>query len=549
MHRSAPEHLAQSVRSVIGQTSPYWELWLCDPGTGGPSPADRPTGGADHVADTDSRIRVVSALDGGAPDALNRALASATGQFVVLLDAGDVLEPTALAEFAGNLAAEGDVDVLYADEDRFVDLAYPVQPHFKPDWDPDLLLSVPYLGHPVAIRTQLLRAIGGYRPEFEGGHEYDVMLRATERARRVGHLPQVLYHRRIVEDGPRRSAEDRESEDRTGRRVLESALERRGVEGRVEAGPFRGAHHVRRSVTGAPTVSVIIPFRDQAALTVACLDSLGRAPGHAIEEIVLIDNGSIEPETQALRRRIDGPGPVRVLDYPAPFNWAAINNLAAGTCHTDMLLFMNNDIEATSPDWLSALVELAQRPEVGGVAPRLVYPDGKVQHAGVVLGLGGIAMHLFSGLPSGRTGYFGWDRLVRRYSALTGACLLVRRRVFEEVGGFDEALPVAFNDIDLCIRLGRAGYRLLYTPHAELTHYESVSRGRSGFTADFATFLSLWWDHLRRDDPAYNPNLGRFAPWCPVRMPGEDERWLTEVGSVLPTRGGMENATRGHVPT
>ncbi len=162
-----------------------------------------------------------------------------------------------------------------------------------------------------------------------------------------------------------------------------------------------------------------------------------------------------------------------------------------------------------------------------------MYPDGYVQHAGVVLGLGGIAMHLFSRLPPGRVGYFGWDRVVRGYSALTGACLLVRRQVFDEVGGFDEDLPVAFNDVDFCLRLGQAGYRLLYTPHAELTHYESVSRGHSGFNTDFGTFVSRWWDVLRRDDPAYNPNLGRFAPWCPLRMEGEDERWLAEVGAAV----------------
>ena len=195
---------------------------------------------------------------------------------------------------------------------------------------------------------------------------------------------------------------------------------------------------------------------------------------------------------------------------------------------------MNNDIEAASSGWLSSLVELAQRPEVGAAAPRLVYPDGKVQHAGVVLGLGGIAMHLFAGLPVGRSSYFGWDRLVRGYSALTGACLLVRHRVFEEAGGFDEGLPVAFNDVDFCLRLRQAGYRLLYTPHAELIHYESVSRGRSGFTHDFATFLARWWEVLNVDDPAYNPNLGRFAPWCPVRMSGENERWLEEVGARVP---------------
>ncbi len=461
-------------------------------------------------------------------------LAKVTGEFVVRLDEGDVLEPNALKAMATLLVAQGDVDVLYSDEDRFSDIEHPVQPYFKPDWDPDLLLSTAYMGHALVIRTALLRDIGGYRSDYDGSHDYDVMLRATEQARQVAHLPQVLYHRRIGENSDAEQFGDSGAADEAGRRAVESALARRGIDGVVERGPFRGAYHPRRKVTGTPTVSIIIPFRDQAALTVACLTSLEVAPGHPINETILVDNGSTEPETRALRARLDSRRRTRVLDYPGPFNWAAINNVAAATCRTDMVLFMNNDIEASSDRWLASLVELAQRSEVGAVAPRLLYPDGKVQHAGVVLGLGGIAMHLFAGLPTEQRSYFGWDRVVRGYSALTGACLLIRREVFEQMGGFNESLPVAFNDIDFCIRLGLAGYRLLYTPHAELVHYESVSRGRSGFTTDFATFLTRWWDHLRKDDPAYNPNLGRFAPWCPIRMPGEDERWLAEVGSMVP---------------
>jgi GT2 family glycosyltransferase len=200
-----------------------------------------------------------------------------------------------------------------------------------------------------------------------------------------------------------------------------------------------------------------------------------------------------------------------------------------------MLLFMNNDIEATSPGWLHAMVELGQRPDVGAVGARLVYPDGKLQHAGVVLAVGGIAAHILNGMPGNRQGYFGMDRLVRSYSAVTAACMLVRRQVFEDAGGFDESFPVAFNDIDFCIRLGQAGYRLLYTPHAELTHYESVSRGLSGYSADFGEFLTRWWGLLQHEDPFYNPNLSRWSSWCSFREPGEDERWFSTIGALVPT--------------
>jgi GT2 family glycosyltransferase len=359
------------------------------------------------------------------------------------------------------------------------------------------------------------------------------MLRATEVARRVVHIPKVLYHWRVVAGSAAGDTEAKPWAHLASRRALEDAVSRRGIDGVVEAGPFPGAYHVRRKVHGSPTVSVIIPFRDQAALTVACLGSLDQDPGYGITEVVLIDNGSTEPETRAMRRQMERRPATRVLDYPGPFNWAAINNFAAATCQTDMLLFLNNDIEATSPGWLHALVEVGQRPEIGAVGARLVYPDGKLQHAGVVLGMGGVASHIFIGMPKGTRGYFSWDRVVRGYSAVTAACMLVRRRVFEELGGFDEAFAVAFNDVDFCIRLGQAGFRLVYTPHAELTHYESVSRGLSGFARDYRAFLPRWMDLLRRGDPCYNPNLGRLQPWCPLRPPGEDEEWLSLVTGLI----------------
>jgi GT2 family glycosyltransferase len=291
----------------------------------------------------------------------------------------------------------------------------------------------------------------------------------------------------------------------------------------VEDGPFPGSYHVRRRLRDRPTVSVIIPFRDQAAMTARCLESLETEPGHEDLDVVLVDNGSVEPETHALRRRFGDQ--VRVLEHPGAFNWSVINNLAARNCRSDLLLFMNNDIEARRPGWLGALAELAQRSDVGAVGARLLFPDGVVQHAGVVLGQHGIAGHVFMGLPPGGIGYFGWDRVVRPYSAVTGACLMTRRSVFEELGGFDEELQVAFNDIDYCVRLVDAGMQVLYTPHAELVHHESVSRGMSGFFHDYRYFLRKWGRDRLRDDPYYNPNLSLFAQWCPLRAPGEEERW------------------------
>jgi len=522
-------YFLECVRSVLAQTYRSWELLLCDDGSDDAEVAEAMR----TFAADDPRIKALALeQNGGISRATNRALDEASGQFVVLLDHDDLLDPEALAELASVAMTVDDVDVIYTDEDKYDELDRPFQPHFKPDWSPDLLLAFPYLGHLTAIRREVLHRIGGFRPEFDGSQDFDVMLRSTEEARSVVHIPRVLYHWRVVAGSAAGDPDAKPWAYDASRRVVEDALVRRGIEGEVDGGPFQGAYHVRREVIGSPTVSVIIPFRDQAALTVACLDSLEVAPGYDIAEVVLIDNGSTDPETAALRRRLETRPRTRMLEYPGPFNWPAINNMAAATCDSDMLLFLNNDITASSDGWLHALVELAQRPEVGAVGARLVYPDGKLQHAGVVLGLGGVAGHLFAGMPVGDMGYFGYDQVVREYSAVTAACLLVRRQVFEEVGGYHEIFAVGFNDVDFCIRLGQAGYRVLYTPHAELVHYESVSRGLSGFQGDYEEFLARWTELLRAGDPYYNPNLGRLDPWCPLRPPDEDDTWLKLVGGL-----------------
>ncbi|MHB8682120.1 MAG: glycosyltransferase family 2 protein [Acidimicrobiales bacterium] len=507
------------IESVQAQRYEDWELCLCDDASG-----DAALGDVLHQLDADRRCRVtVLEENGGISRATNAALDRATGEFVALLDHDDTLTPDALAHVAAAVERWPDADVLYSDDDKIDAAGVPYQPHFKPDWAPDLLLSYPYMGHLLVVRRSLLEEIGGFRSEVDGSQDYDVMLRATERARRVVHIPHVLYHWRAVTGSAAGDAEAKPWAHRSSRRALEDAVRRRGIDGDVEDGPFPGAYHLRRRVPGTPSVSVIVPFRDQAAMTMACLRSLEQEEDHERLDVVLVDNGSVEPETRAVLERIEGP--VRVLEHDGPFNWSVINNLAAASCTSDYLLFMNNDIEARRPGWLGAMVELAQRPDVGAVGARLVYDDGVVQHAGVVLGQHGIAGHVFMGLPAGGIGYFGWDRLVRPYSAVTGACLMTRRSLFEEMGGFDEELEVAFNDIDFCLRVVDRGLHVLYTPHAELVHHESISRGMSGFFHDYRYFLAKWDRSRIHDDPCYNPNLSLFAQWCPLRGAGEEDRW------------------------
>lgn len=531
VYRPSLWYFRECVQSVIDQSYQNWELCLCDDGSGDPALTEL----MGEFVRTDPRIKTVALeRNGGISRASNEAMSLAAGEFIVLLDHDDMLEPSALSEVASVILIEGDADVIYSDEDKLDSSDRLFQPHFKPDWDPDLLLGYPYLGHLLAIRHDVVRFVGGFRPEFDGSQDYDLMLRSTELARGVIHIPKVLYHWRVVDGSAAGDPNAKPWAHLASRRALEDAVVRRGIHGVVESGPFPGAYSLRRVVEDAPSVGVIIPFRDQAALTLNCLAALERAPGFGISEVILVDNGSHEPETRAMRQELEERPATSILDYPGVFNWAAINNFAAANSTSDMLLFMNNDIEATSEGWLHAMVEIGQRPEVGAVGARLVYPDGKLQHAGVVLGMGGVAGHVFIGMPPGERGYFAWDQLVRGYSAVTAACMLVRRSVFEELDGFNEDLAVGFNDVDFCIRMGQKGYRVVYTPHAELTHHESVSRGLSGYYSDYEEFLELWSGLLAKDDPSYNRNLSRLNPWCPLRSLDENERWLKMVDNLVP---------------
>ncbi len=524
------------IASVMSQRYRNWELCVCDDASGDSELLAL----IDEIASSDSRIKVARReTNGGISRATNDAIALATGEFVAFLDHDDLLHPHALSSIVSAIEPVPEADIVYTDEDtmqtelRAADVVVRrFRPYFKPGWAPDLLLTYPYLGHLLVVRRALVEQIGGLRPEFDGSQDYDLMLRAAERAREVVHVPKVLYHWRAVEGSAADDPTAKPWAHKASRRVLENALERRAIDAVVEDGPIQGWYHVRRRILGNPSIQIIIPFRDQASMTAKCVESLRESPGYENFEVTLVDNGSTEPETRALLSKLERDG-LHVLEHPGPFNWAAINNHAASHSRSDLILFMNNDVEAGSDGWLSSLVEHAQRPEVGAVGARLVFPDGIVQHAGVVLGLGLIAGHLFAGMHPGAVGYLAWDRVVRPYSAVTAACMMSRRAAFESIGGFDENLEVAYNDVDYCMRLTDAGYTVLYTPHAQLIHDESASRGISGFVHDICYFLSKWDRGRLSDDPLYNPNLGLFGTWCRLRDPGEMRIWQKEVDSLM----------------
>jgi GT2 family glycosyltransferase len=448
----------------------------------------------------------VQESDGPSADALNRAVARGRGELVVFIDAGDRAAPDALFSMAETGAR--DAGLLYSDEDLVRD-GVAERALFKPGWSPDALLSDDYVGGLAAIRRELFETAGGFR-EVGGAERHDLLLRLSNRLRRVEHVPRILLHR-IAE----------RSEPEEGRR--------RAIREHVETtyGPrYRVAAHGDPAVLYQPEVparvSVVIPTRDRADLLRACIDSLQRQPCSARCELIVVDNGSVESATReylaALSRREDA----RVLSYPGPFNWSAVNNFAARSATGEYLLFLNNDVEALAPGWLDALLAFASRPEIGIVGGLLLYPDGTVQHAGVVLGLTGFAGHVFAGRRPDEMTPLGRADRIRDCTAVTGACMLMRRELFDLLGGFDERFVLCGSDVEICLRARARGLRNVMTPHARLLHHESKTRGVEIPRSDFQRSFVAYEPYLRSGDPYYNPNLSLKDPGVALRAGPED---------------------------
>ena len=530
---NTPERwLRRAIDSVREQTYPRWELCIAD---------DAST--ARHVgpllatyAALDPRIKIIRRpVNGHISTASNSALELATGDFTALLDHDDELAPHALAEVVRTLSSLPGTRLLYTDEDKIDRRGRRIFPYFKPDWNPDLLLSQNYFGHFVVYRTELLRELNGFRTGYEGAQDWDLSLRAIGQMPddAITHLPQVLYHWRAIPGSTALKQSQKSYARDAARRVLADHLARTGVD--AEVLPVRGGHwQVRRRLPARPPrVSLIIPTRNRVALLRTCVESILKTTTYPDFEILIIDNGSDDPATLTYLKRLTTRG-VKILRDEGPFNYSALNNRAVAHATGEVLGFLNNDLEVITPGWLEEMVAHAIRPEVGAVGAMLYFPDDRVQHAGVVLGLGrskstgGVAGHAFKYFPRGHTGMCNRLRVTQNYSAVTAACLLVRKAVFHEVGGFDEVhLAVAFNDVDFCLRLRVAGYRHVWTPFAKFYHYESASRGADDTPAKKAVYnqecayMREKWGSLLDSDPNYNPNLTLadedFSPALPPR--------------------------------
>lgn len=506
------EFLRQMIESLIFQTYSNWELCIVN---ASPDNEEMQKVLAEYSAG-DSRVRFCNLKENlGIAENTNRAFAMTKGEFVGLLDHDDLLAPNALYEIVKILQDHPQADALYTDEDKVTtELDEHFQPHLKPDFNLDLLRSNNYICHFFVVRKSIVEKAGGFRKEFDGAQDYDFIFRCTENAGEVLHVPEILYHWRTHKASTADNPASKMYAFEAGKRAIEAHLERTGTKGEVSHTQDLGFYRVKYPVQGKPLVSVIIPNKDEKETLQTCLEMLEKNTGYQNFEIIIVENNSTTDEIFRYYKELSGNRKIHLLRWGKEFNYSAINNFAVAHAKGEYLLFLNNDVKSINPDWLEEMLGVCQRPEVGGVGAKLIYPDNTIQHAGCVIGMGGIAGHMFVDMPADRTGYLHKASLLQDMSAVTAACLLMKKEVFEQAGGFTEELAVAFNDVDLCLKVRKNGYLIVYDPYAKLYHMESKTRGAEDskekvrrFQTEIEYMRCHWIDILKNGDPCYNKNL------------------------------------------
>lgn len=513
LYKTKEEYLKQLVDSVKAQTYTNWELCLSD-GSGKNSPiADL----LEKITKEDCRIKVIRHEESlKIAENTNAAISIAEGDFIAFADHDDVLCAHALYECVQALNEHPETEVLYSDEDKMSIKGNKFfMPHFKPDFNLDLLCTVNYICHLFVVTKELLGKVGLLRPEFDGAQDYDFIFRCVEATDHIYHIPKILYHWRSHEDSTAENPESKMYAFDAGQRAIEAHFQRIGVKAEVYKGEYLGLYRTRYIRDYDPLISIIIPNKDHIDDLERCISSIEQKSTYANYEYIIVENNSTEEKTFAYYKELEKRNPkVRVVYWDGVFNYSEINNFGISYAKGEYLLLLNNDTEIINADWMEELLGYCMRPDVGIVGARLYYEDDTVQHAGVVLGFGGIAGHCFVQQPRGNTGYCHRIICAQNYSAVTAACMMVKKEAFDKVGGLSPDLAVAFNDIDFCLKVRDAGYLVVYNPYVELYHYESKSRGledtpekRERFAKEIATLESHWPEIFAKPDPYYNPNL------------------------------------------
>ncbi len=513
LYRTPENYLRAMVRSVQRQTYENWELCLSD-GSGANSPLENILKDLERE---DTRIKIVhNKLPLKISDNTNAAIGIAEGDFLVFMDHDDELAANALFECVKAICENTGLDILYSDEDKMsMDGNKFFQPHMKSDFNIDLLCTVNYICHLFVVKHNLLQKVGILRPEFDGAQDYDFILRCVEKTKNIFHIPKVLYHWRSHEESTAENPESKLYAFEAGQRAVQAHYDRLGIPATVIKGEYLGLYRTKYLWEEAPLISIMIPNKDHIDDLERCINSIEERSSYHNYEYIIIENNSEKEETFQFYEKLQEKSPkFHVVYWAGEFNYSSINNFGAQHANGEYLLLLNNDTEIINEDCLEELLGYCMRSDVGAVGARLYYEDNTIQHAGVVIGFGGIAGHCFVQQPRGYTGYCHRIICAQDYSAVTAACMMVKRKAFEEVGGLSSDLAVAFNDIDFCLKLGRAGYLIVYNPYAELYHYESKSRGledtsekKARFNKEITTFEKHWPEILRKGDPYYSPNL------------------------------------------
>ena len=508
-----PRLLKECVDSVLNQTYDNFELCLVDDAS---TNKDTKKALAEYQQ-LDKRIRVkYRNKNGHISEATNDALKMAKGEFISLLDNDDVLDKNALYWVVDALNNNDKLDFIYSDEDKLDLDGHRCEPNFKPDFSPDTLLSMNYICHFTTIRKALVDKVGGFEKGLEGAQDYDLFLKTTELTDNIYHIPKILYHWRKVEGSTALKGSAKLYAEDKGKKALENALARRKIPGTVEIDDISKYYKINYDVKGEPLISIVIPTRDYADILKKCVDSIYEKTTYRNFEIIVADNDSKEKETlkyfKETQKKHDN---FHVVECKFEFNYSKINNIAVKHAKGEYIVLLNNDTEVITPEWLDIMVGYASQKHVGIVGPKLLYPDGTVQHAGVILGLGGVASHAYIGANRNDTGLYGRLRVPYNYSACTAACFMIKKDIYTKLKGLNEELKVAYNDIDFCIRVLKEGYYNVFVPQVELLHYESKSRGFDTTTEKYKRFLieSNYmyekWENTINNDRFYNPNFSK----------------------------------------
>lgn len=524
--------LSAAIESVLNQLYPTIELCIADDYSTKPHVRKI----LERYAAKDSRVKLVfRATNGHISEASNSALALATGEFIALMDHDDVLPEHALYYIAEEINAHPDADLIYSDEDKIDSEGRRFDPYFKGDFDIDALFARNIFSHLGVYRRALVEKVGGFRKGFEGSQDYDLLLRClllTDR-RKIWHIPRILYHWRAISGSTAATETNKDYALKNAKKALAEYFSVTGTQAKIENGMLLGFNRIVWPLAAEPKAAIIIPTRNGVELLRKCIESIKEKTVYGNYEIIVVDNQSDDPETRKYFAELEREIMAKIIPYDAPFNYSAINNMAAKKTDAEILVFMNNDIEIISPGWLREMAAHAVRPDVGAVGAKLYYPNETIQHGGVMLGFGSpkdpVAGHLFHTLPRNHPGYFGRAVMAQALSGVTAALMVMRKSVFEEIGGFDEKnLPVAFNDVDICLRIAKHSYRIVWTPYAEAYHHESATRGNdlekdkiARFRGEIGYMRGKWGKQLDCD-PYYNPNLdlehGNFTLAFPPRI-------------------------------